>query len=119
MKERPTKCSTKIHHALRVPLQLGYREHPQNSLPTFAPRFAERRTIGLLQIGQSGSADGDLASTVETVVDIGAVEVLDSVGAVLLFCTLMAAQLSIFMDCRTLSEAICCRRVAHVLGQLT
>ena len=42
-------------YALTIPLQLGYRGHPQNSFPAFAPRFAERLTIGLLQTGHDGT----------------------------------------------------------------
>lgn len=39
-----------------MPLQVGNREHPKNSFPALAPRFAERLTIELLHNGHVGAA---------------------------------------------------------------
>jgi hypothetical protein len=46
----------------RVPLQEGYRVHPQNSLPALAPLRAVRKTIWELHLGQDG-ADAGTGST--------------------------------------------------------
>lgn len=43
-----------LNQTERVPLQAGYREHPQNALPEFAPCLAMRFSIALWQIGHVG-----------------------------------------------------------------
>lgn len=56
---RWTHCPAGIAHpsvqAVRVPLQAGYCEQPQNTLPEFAPRLAVRFTIALWQTGEVGA----------------------------------------------------------------
>ena len=51
-----------------MPRHRGNSEHPQNSLPAFAPRRAVRRTIGRSHFGQLGigtvvSSASELMST--------------------------------------------------------
>jgi len=44
-------------------LHTGYREHPQNDFPAFAPRLATRRAMAVPHEGQAGaSATADLAA---------------------------------------------------------
>lgn len=45
-----------------VPLHTGYREHPQNASPAYAPFLATRLTMDEEQSGQAGDAGTSNAS---------------------------------------------------------